>query len=136
MRYIFGLMMAAVLMMVSADRAQACDMRGEIRDEIRSNFGSIHVEMDAKELEDRLHEMVHAKLDREKERLKEERQKLRDERRRLERERRRVSRERRDYDRDDESSGWGASLLLALGLYGVGALILSRRNRKNNGNTE
>jgi uncharacterized protein YlxW (UPF0749 family) len=100
-------------------------MRGEIREELRANLASMDI--DLKALEDRIHESVHAKLDRERDRLREERDRLREERRALERERKRVRRE--NNDDDDE---WDASWLIALGLYGLAALFLIQRSRKQN----
>ena len=140
MRYIYSAVFAAFLVMFASSVSTACEMRSVIRDQIKTRLANIEVSVDAKDLENQIHDMVHSQLDREKDRLNRERDKLRDERRKLERERRDLKRARgrvTRVDRDEEEdSGWGGSILLALGLYGAGLFLLTRRSRNNNGNTE
>ena len=59
-------------------------------------------------------------------RLRDERNRVRDERRNLERERRNGRR----HNSDDDD--WGSSAVLALGLYGIGAFLLTRQSRRQN----
>lgn len=129
MRYLYSAFIVALIMAVTADSGMACEMRSVIRKEIRDNFGSIQAGFDEKELENRIHELVHSKLDREKERLERERERLQEERKRLERERKRLARNQDDGDDDED---WGTSMLLALGLYGAGLFLLTRRSRRQN----
>lgn len=130
MRYVYNSLLVALMMFAFTASVTACEMRSEIRDEIRKEMAGLDV--DLKDLEDRIHDAVHSRLDRERDRLRSERDRLRDERRKLERERRRTGRH--DHD-DDEDSDWGSSAVLALGLYGVGAFLLTRQSRQR-GNTE
>jgi MYXO-CTERM domain-containing protein len=130
MRYVYSTLCFAVVMLIAVSGSMACEMRSVIRQEIRDNFGSINVDIDEKELENRIHDMIHSKLDREKERLENELRRVREERRQLERERKRLARDRGDDDDDDDD--WGKSVLLALGLYGAGLLLLTRRSRRKN----
>ncbi|MBT5872325.1 MAG: hypothetical protein HOH43_02810 [Candidatus Latescibacteria bacterium] len=139
MRYISSFVLATVFLVLSSTVAMACEMRSVIREQIVSRLGNIEINVDSKELEDKIHDMVHSQLDREKDKLRDERDKLRDERRKLERERRDLTRNRRrsSEDDDEEGSGWGASLALALGLYGAGLIFLNRRSKKGSSkNTE
>ena len=61
-------------------------------------------------------------------RLRDERNRVRDERRNLER----VRRNGRGHNSDDDDDDWGSSAVLALGLYGIGAFLLTRQSRRQN----
>lgn len=135
MRYVYSAMIVTLAMIVTFSSSTACEMRKVIRTEITDRFTNIEIDIDTDGIEERVHEMVHKQLDRAKSSLERERDRLRDERRRVERERRRVEHERSQAshdDHDDDGAGWGKSVLLALGLYGVGLFLLTRRSRRRN----
>ena len=86
------------------------------------------LDIDLDGLEDRIHATMHSRLGREQDRLSDERNRLRDERRNLERERRNSRR----GNNDDNNDNWGSSAVMALGLYGIGAFLLTRQSRRQN----
>ncbi|MEE2991545.1 MAG: hypothetical protein VX603_00035 [Gemmatimonadota bacterium] len=130
MRYVYSTLIVALMMFAFTSTATACDMRSEIRDEIRKELANLDVDLDIDldGLEVRIHAAMHSRLDGEKDRLRDERNRVRDERRNLERERRNGRRQNNDGDDDD----WGSSAVLALGLYGIGAFLLTRQSRRQN----
>jgi hypothetical protein len=124
MRYVYSVILVAFMMAVFAPVSAACELRQHIRAELREKL--VGVDVDLKDLENEIHKAIHEEMDGEKDRLKEEIRRLKEERRALQRERRRATRS------DDDGDEWNGSAMLALGLYGLGAVLLIKRSRGQN----
>ena len=125
-RYMLGALLLVFMVAFMNTASLACEWRGQIRAELREKLAGMDI--DLKDLENEIHAAIHEEMDGEKERLKEEIRRLKDERRELARERRRMGRD----DRDDDDNDWNASAILALGLYGLGAVLLIQRSKRKN----
>lgn len=127
MRYLFCAVMVGFLTASMITTASACEWRSEIRTELREKLSGLNIDM--KELEEEIHAAIHEEMDGEKERIKEEIRRLKEERRELTREVRRMNRHNHD---DEDDNDWNASAIVALGLYGLGAVLLIQRSKPKN----